>query len=60
MSIGITDEHVELAASLRKWASSLTGIEAARAVEFDPAATFEETCRTSATTGGWCRWAQPR
>ncbi len=43
MSIGITDEHVELAASLHKWASSLTGIEGARAVECDPAATFEET-----------------
>ena len=42
MSIGITDEHVELAASLRKWAGSLGGVEAARAAEKDPAARFEE------------------
>lgn len=41
MSIGITDEHVELAASLRKWAGSLAGIEAARAAETDPGATFD-------------------
>ena len=45
MSIGITDEHVELAASLRKWASSIAGVEAARAAESDPAATFEEVWR---------------
>ncbi|KAA1429148.1 acyl-CoA dehydrogenase [Nocardioides antri] len=33
MSIGITDEHEELAASLRKWAASLGTIEATRAAE---------------------------
>lgn len=33
MSIGITDEHAELAASLRKWAASLGAVEAVRAAE---------------------------
>lgn len=33
MSIGITDEHQELAASLRKWAASLGPVEAVRAAE---------------------------
>jgi len=33
MSIGITDEHEELAASLRKWAASLGAVEAIRAAE---------------------------
>ncbi|MDZ5620459.1 acyl-CoA dehydrogenase [Nocardioides sp. HM23] len=33
MSIGITDEHQELAASLRKWATSLGAVEAVRAAE---------------------------
>ena len=33
MSIGITDEHEELAASLRKWAASLGALEAVRAAE---------------------------
>ncbi|RHW24497.1 acyl-CoA dehydrogenase [Nocardioides immobilis] len=33
MSIGITDEQEELAASLRKWAASLGAIEAIRAAE---------------------------
>ncbi len=45
MSIGITDEHVELATSLRKWASSIAGIEAARAAEAAPDASFEESWR---------------
>ncbi|WP_309649423.1 acyl-CoA dehydrogenase [Nocardioides sp.] len=40
MSIGISDEHVELAASLRKWAGSLEGIDASRAVDDQPCATF--------------------
>lgn len=40
MSIGITDEQVELADSLRKWAASLGPIEAARAAEGDVAADF--------------------
>jgi alkylation response protein AidB-like acyl-CoA dehydrogenase len=42
MSIAITDDQVELAASLRKWAASLGAIEAVRAAEGDPAATFDE------------------
>ena len=33
MSIALTDEHEELAASLRKWAASLGAIEAIRAAE---------------------------
>ena len=33
MSIGISEEHVELAASLRKWAADLDGRELARAAE---------------------------
>ncbi|MGY2703697.1 acyl-CoA dehydrogenase family protein [Nocardioides sp. HB32] len=40
MSIGISDEHVELASSLRKWASDLKGRELARAAEDDPGETF--------------------
>ncbi|WP_036507785.1 acyl-CoA dehydrogenase family protein [Nocardioides sp. URHA0020] len=40
MSIGISDEHVELAASLRKWAADLDGRALARAVEADADATF--------------------
>jgi len=43
MSIGISDEHVELARSLRKWAESTGGVETARAAENDPSARFEET-----------------
>ncbi|MGA8845246.1 MAG: acyl-CoA dehydrogenase [Nocardioides sp.] len=51
MSIGINDEHIELADSLRKWASSLAGIEAARAAESDPAATFDEIWRSVGEMG---------
>lgn len=42
MSIGISDEHVELASSLRKWAADLRGRDLARAAEEDAAATFAE------------------
>jgi len=42
MSIGISDEHIELAASLRKWASSVAGPDAARAREDEPSAAFAE------------------
>lgn len=42
MSIGISDEHVELAGSLRKWAVSLDGPAVVRAHEKDAAATFRE------------------
>ncbi|WP_243057455.1 acyl-CoA dehydrogenase [Nocardioides sp. SR21] len=41
MSIGISDEHVELASSLRKWAADLKGRELARAAEEDASATFD-------------------
>ena len=37
MPIGISDEHAELAASVRKWAESQGAIEAVRAAETDPA-----------------------
>src|SRR4051794_26958941 len=40
MSIGISDEHVELTASLRKWAADLRGRDLARAAETDADATF--------------------
>lgn len=36
MPIGISDEHVELAATVRKWAESQGAIEAVRAAESDP------------------------
>ncbi|MEI5674024.1 MULTISPECIES: acyl-CoA dehydrogenase [unclassified Nocardioides] len=42
MSIGISDEHVELADSLRKWAATLDGPAVVRAVDTEPAATFAE------------------
>ncbi|MSZ78167.1 MAG: acyl-CoA dehydrogenase, partial [Actinobacteria bacterium] len=41
MSIGISDEHVELASSLRKWAASLQGIDAVRAAEDDASASYD-------------------
>jgi alkylation response protein AidB-like acyl-CoA dehydrogenase len=37
MPIGISDEHAELAASVRKWAESQGAIEAVRTAESDPA-----------------------
>lgn len=40
MSIGISEEHAELASSLRKWAADLCGREVARAAEDDASATF--------------------
>ncbi|KAA1416395.1 acyl-CoA dehydrogenase [Nocardioides humilatus] len=42
MSIGITDEHEELAASLRKWAASLGALDAVRAAEAGPEARFDD------------------
>ncbi|MFL6003825.1 MAG: acyl-CoA dehydrogenase family protein, partial [Nocardioides sp.] len=42
LSLGISEEHAELATSLRKWASSLGGPEGARAAEAEPDATFDE------------------
>jgi alkylation response protein AidB-like acyl-CoA dehydrogenase len=51
MSIGISDEHVELAASLRKWAEGCGGIEATRGAEGDPAATFAEVWQAAGEMG---------
>ncbi len=43
MSLGITDEQVELADTLRKWAASLGPVEAVRAAEGDADADFAST-----------------
>lgn len=51
MSIGISDEHAELAASLRKWAGSLGGTEAARTAEDDAGATFADTWKAVTEMG---------
>ncbi len=51
MPIGISDDHVELADAFGKWASSLRGIEAARAAEDDPAAPFSEQSAAVAEMG---------
>jgi alkylation response protein AidB-like acyl-CoA dehydrogenase len=51
MSIGISDEHVELAASLRKWAADLKGRELARAAEEDAEATFESAWQAAQEMG---------
>ncbi len=51
MSIGISDEHVELAASLRKWAITLGGIDAARAAETDAEAGFDEVWKAATEMG---------
>jgi len=42
MSLGISDDHVELGASLRSWAASISPLEAVRAAETDPAARFDD------------------
>src|SRR4051794_38616369 len=51
MSIGISEEPVELARSLREWASSLGGREAARAAESDVAATFADAWKACVEMG---------
>ena len=51
MSIGITDEHVELAASLRKWAASLAGVDLARQHEKRPDADFPEVAAAAREMG---------
>ncbi|MFB9311969.1 acyl-CoA dehydrogenase family protein, partial [Nocardioides plantarum] len=51
MSIGISEEHVELASSLRAWAASLGGIEAARLAEADAEATFEDAWKAAVEMG---------
>ncbi|GAW48192.1 MULTISPECIES: acyl-CoA dehydrogenase [unclassified Nocardioides] len=51
MSIGISDEHVELASSLRRWAADLRGRELARAAEDDADAGFEDVWAAAAQMG---------
>ncbi|WP_139978518.1 acyl-CoA dehydrogenase [Nocardioides litoris] len=51
MGIGITEEHGELASSLRGWAAALEGREAARRAEGEPAATFDEVVKAAAEMG---------
>ncbi len=45
MSIGISEEHAELAASLRSWAAGLEGPSVARAAEGDQDARFADAWR---------------
>jgi alkylation response protein AidB-like acyl-CoA dehydrogenase len=51
MSIGLTDEHVELAASLRKWAAGCGGVDATRAAEGDAAAAFADVWQAVVAMG---------
>ncbi|MFW6865775.1 acyl-CoA dehydrogenase family protein [Nocardioides sp. CPCC 206347] len=51
MSLGITDDQVELADNLRKWAASLDPIAAARAAEGDVAARFDEVWSAAEAMG---------
>ena len=51
MSIGISEEHVELARSLREWAASLGGRELARDAESDADATFADAWKACVEMG---------
>ena len=51
MSIGISEEHTELAASLRGWAADAGGLAAARAAEGDPGARFDDAWKASVEMG---------
>jgi 3-oxochol-4-en-24-oyl-CoA dehydrogenase len=51
MSIGISDEHVELAKSLRQWALESGAVDAVRAAESDAEATFAEVWKSSVEMG---------
>ncbi len=51
MSIGISEEHVELASSLRRWAAGLDGSEVARAAEHEPAEAFASTWKAVTEMG---------
>jgi 3-oxochol-4-en-24-oyl-CoA dehydrogenase len=51
MSIGISDEHVELAASLRRWAAGLAGAETARTADGDAGARFDEAWKAIGEMG---------
>ena len=51
MSIGISDEHVELAAGLRKWAATVGGPDVARATEGDADASFADSWKAVTEMG---------
>jgi alkylation response protein AidB-like acyl-CoA dehydrogenase len=51
MSIGISEEHVELARSLREWAASLGGREVTREADTDAGATFADTWKACVEMG---------
>lgn len=51
MSIGISEEHAELAAGVRRWAASLEGREVARAAEADAEATFADVWKAAVEMG---------
>ena len=51
MSLGITDEHAELANALRGWAERLAGPALVRAAEDDPTAGFAEAVHAAAGQG---------
>jgi alkylation response protein AidB-like acyl-CoA dehydrogenase len=51
MSIGISDEHVELAKSLVGWATDSGAIEAVRSAEGDPAADFADIWKACTELG---------
>lgn len=51
MSIGISEEHVQLARSLREWAASLGGRAVVRDAEGDAEATFADTWKACVEMG---------
>src|SRR3954451_16824795 len=51
MSIGISEEHVQLARSLREWAASLGGRELARDAEGDAEAAFADSWKACVEMG---------
>src|SRR4051794_25660808 len=51
MSIGISEEHAELARSLREWAASLGGCEVVRAADGDADATFADNWKACVEMG---------
>lgn len=51
MSLGISEEHRELGASVRKWAASTRPLDGVRAVEGEPGASFEAAWSALADMG---------
>ena len=51
MSLGITDEHVELGASLRRWAAGLAPVAAVRAAEGEPDEAFADVWKAVGEMG---------